>query len=349
MTARIFIVCSGAGAGIQSEIWRTPGCSEYFAGAAFPYGADQLDDFLGFTPERACCADTALEMAMAAYARAWLPGREGAIGVALTAVVASAREHRGDHRLHGAVVTDQGAWSVDELLRKATGETARFNDGARADGLVYDLLYTARESLSGRGDWKLISADERTARARELFFDRPVFSELGERLPLDELGPGALFPGAFNPPHAGHFGAANACGQAVTFAITADPPHKKPLTLAELLQRAKLLRGHRRLFTQGDALYIDKARRFPGRPLVIGADALLRMLDPQWGPEPLPMVCEFSELGTTLLVVGREIDDRFMTAHNVLDAAGVPPDLRDGFRDVPGQWDLSSTELRAAG
>jgi hypothetical protein len=82
---------------------------------------------------------------------------------------------------------------------------------------------------------------------------------------------------------------------------------------------------------------------------VIGADALLRMLDPKWGPEPLPMVCEFSELGTKLLVVGREIDGQFMTAHDVLDRCGVPPDMREGFEDVEGRWDLSSTELRKAG
>jgi hypothetical protein len=152
---------------------------------------------MGFAPESACSPDTALELAMAAYQRAWLPGSV-AIGVGLTAVVASTHEHLVEHR--------------------------------------------------------------------------PVFTETATRSPLADLGAGAIFPGAFNPPHLGHLGAARACGEAAIFAITTDPPHKPPLTLAELLQRAKLLRGHRCVFAEGDALeFVDLGTRFLvfGEPLTV--------------------------------------------------------------------------------
>lgn len=344
MTARVFLACTGAGAGAQAEIWKTPGCSSYFAGAVFPYAHDQLQEFLGFAPERACSADTALELAMAAYRRAWRPGAE-AIGIGLTAVVASTREHRADHRIHGAVMTREGVYACQVVLEKASGIEARRRDGERADQLVNALIAVAHEPTARRA----IAAEDRSERARQLFFERPLFSEAATRSPLADLGAGALFPGAFNPPHAGHFGAARASGEPTVFAITANPPHKPALSLAELLQRAKLLHGERCVFTEGDALYIDKARRFPGRSILIGADALARMLDERWGAPVAPMLREFSELGTRFLVFGRTIDGVFMTAQTVLDAARVPAERRVLFRELDGRWDLSSSDARRAG
>ncbi len=90
-----------------------------------------------------------------------------------------------------------------------------------------------------------------------------------------------------------------------TFHVTADPPHKARLSVAELVQRAKLLHGKPRLFSEGDALYVDKARRNPGASFLLGADALERLLDPKWGPEPLPMLYEIAALGCRFLVLDR--------------------------------------------
>jgi nicotinamide mononucleotide (NMN) deamidase PncC len=341
MTARIYLACTGAGAGAQAEIWKTPGCSAYLAGAVFPYAQDQLQEFLGFAPESACSPDTALELAMAAYQRAWLPGSD-AIGVGLTAVVASTHEHRGEHRIHGAAMTSEVVWACSSILEKATGIEARRRDGQRADQMVQALLTCAREPAARQA----VGVQDQSGRARKLFFAHPVFTETATRSPLADLGAGAIFPGAFNPPHAGHLGAASACVEAAIFAITTDPPHKPPLTLADLLQRAKLLRGHRCVFTEGDALYVDKARRFPGRTILIGADALERMLDERWGTPVQPMLREFVDLGTRFLVFGRAIDGHFMTAQSVLETAQVPQELRALFRELDGRWDVSSTEAR---
>lgn len=342
MTARVFIVCTGAGAGAQASLWNTPGCSAYLAGAEFPYAADQLEAFLGFAPMQACSRETALDMAMAAYMRAWSSAGDDAIGIGLSAVVATTREHRGAHRIHAAAITSTGAWSIDVALAKASGIVARSKDGARADELVVSLLDAAR----GRSNWARIGAEDTTALARRQFFARPLFSESGQRFTLDALGPGPIFPGAFNPPHAGHFGAADACAQTATFLICANPPHKAALSLQELLQRAKLLRGKRRAFTEGDSLYLEKARRFPHRSILLGADALARLLDEKWGVPLAPMLAEFEALGTHFLVFGRTMGDHFASAREVLDAAHVPSDARKLFTELAGRWDTSSTVLR---
>jgi nicotinic acid mononucleotide adenylyltransferase len=159
---------------------------------------------------------------------------------------------------------------------------------------------------------------------------------------------GAIFPGAFNPPHAGHFAIAEAAGHARSvFALCADPPNKPAVDLGELLRRCRLLRGRARLFTEGDALYLDKARRFPGRTFLIGSDALVRMLDPRWGVATEALLMELAALDARFDVTGRLVDGEFLPSRAAIDRH-VPEAFRERFVAVSGRWDLSSTALRAA-
>lgn len=329
MKRRAFIIATGAGAGAQQRLWSTPGCSEFFAGAAFPYAQDQTDEILGFAPERYCSPETAIDLAMAAYYRAWLPGSD-AIGVGLSASVASLMPHRGEHRIHAAVMTGAGVWLHSVTLPKGVGAGARASDGAAADQVILAMLDHPEQF------------EPATAEARTRLFARPHWTATGARRPWSPKPGTMLFPGAFNPPHAGHVEPAERLG--AVFHVTADPPHKPALSVAELVQRAKMLHGRARLFTEGDALYIEKARRNPGAGLVIGADALERMLDPKWGPDPRAMLYEFARLGTTFHV----IDRGSLTMASVLEAARVPLELGYLFRGVEGRWNVSSTELRAS-
>jgi nicotinic acid mononucleotide adenylyltransferase len=152
------------------------------------------------------------------------------------------------------------------------------------------------------------------------------------------------FPGTFDPPHEGHFGMARAVeavtGKRAVWWITADPPHKPSVPFAELLGRVTRLKGHDTLFSRGDPLYIDKARRYPGCAFVIGTDALARMLDPKWGPSVAALVDEFRRLETRFYVTSRVVDGALVTLRDLPDA---PADL---CIEVEGRWDVSSTELR---
>jgi hypothetical protein len=331
MKPPVFFVCTGAGAGIQQLVWKTPGCSEYLVGAAFTYSQLETDSFLGFAPKSYCSEDTAIHLAMAAYMRAWTWPQKRAIGVAITASVASLTEHRGNHRIHGAVFSEDGCWTRTVNLAKGVGVDARRSDGRLADALALDLWETAEAHQT---------PPNATARARELFFERPHFLATGER--TAELPRGTLFPGAFNPPHRAHLETAHRVG--ATFWVDADHPHKPALSIAELLQRARMLSGRARYFTEACPLYIDKARRFEGRSFVIGTDALKRLLDAKWGPDVLPMLYEFSALGTRFLVIERDSDRTF----DLLLDAGLPVQLQGMFETIGGGYDVSSTNLREA-
>jgi hypothetical protein len=227
------------------------------------------------------------------------------------------------------------------------------------------LLHT----INGQANDQMIKLDKE---ARRRFFEHPVFLPTGAREKksfLDEHLPrNSLFAGAFDPPHDGHRGICDTVEEEYhtpIYTICANPPHKGALSVQEMLRRAKLLQKHSNpvvLFTQDDPFYIDKARANPGHPLVIGADALLRMFDPKWGHNPRALYDEFQALKTQFLVFGRVIDGEYVAAGDAIlkvwDTLGFMVE-KDGLRCVPldykvraiftaigGRWDISSTALR---
>ncbi len=64
------LAITGGGSGAIGELLRVPGGSRLLIEAQVPYDAAALTAFLGFTPEQACSADTAIAMARSVRARA---------------------------------------------------------------------------------------------------------------------------------------------------------------------------------------------------------------------------------------------------------------------------------------
>lgn len=341
---RVFVACTGAGAGIQNALWQVPGASAYLVGGVFPYSTHETDRFLGFKPDSYCSRTTAIELAMAAYMRACESSSAGdrPVGLGVTAVVSSNREHKGDHRVFAAVVTDAGAWELGSVIPKRAHHEAR-----RADDV--DVVCHAEAVLSdalglglGFSDHPSTAVPEEEL--RKIFFTWPLFLPSGKRRSLGNITPTqtVFLPGTFDPVHMGHRGMAKAAARLtrrVIFSVTATPPHKEALSVPLMLRRAaqfKVACDHEILFTEGEPLYIDKARHFPGAYFAIGVDAALRMFDPKWGHEIEPLLAEFRELGTRFLVFGRD----GVPASSVGDH-GV-------FLPMGGAWDVSSTALREA-
>src|SRR5579859_5382635 len=64
------LAITGGGSGAIAELLRVPGGSRLLIEAQVPYDTQALATFLGFPPEQASSADTAIAMARAARARA---------------------------------------------------------------------------------------------------------------------------------------------------------------------------------------------------------------------------------------------------------------------------------------
>jgi len=340
---RLYCVATGAGAGIQKMLWEVPGASSFLVESIFPYAPARSAKFAGITPKTFASEEFALDLAAAAYVEAMDDPTKDPVGLALTASVASIKEHRGDHRLHMVCMTK------DKILGKtlvlAKGTSMRTHDGYASDTATLDLLLATLDIGGGL-------YEDYSQQARRRFFEHPVFHPNGGRTSENSIDDRPLFPGAFDPPHAGHETIADSVAHPEVadlepvFAICVDHPIKAPLSVQGMLRRASLLKHRTVLFTEGDPLYIDKARKHPGRPIILGADALLRMLDHKWTEVPRTLFDEFRTLGTKFFVFGRKIGEDFISASEAIVICaqhGVPRDL---FQALDGRWDISSSAIR---
>lgn len=364
-TPKVFVAATGAGAGIQASLWSVPGSSAFLAGAAFPYAGHEMERLLGFRPAKFCDEDAAVELAIAAYLR----GREAAlaetsgtptkapvVGLGLTASVASMVPHRGDHRVFVATLGERGATVWSARLPKGTGEAQRSIDGQLADRMGVHALLAAVGIAREAGDAPGVEVSRRELPEAELhamLYRRPVFGPGDWRAKVlgTERCDLVLLPGSFDPCHEGHQMIADAVerqyGRRIAYAVTADPVHKPSLRTVDLLDRVASIhlgggRARTIVLTERDPLFIDKARQFPGAGIALGVDALVRMLDPSWGPNVGEMLETFRALGTRFYVVGRSVDGHWTT----IDDVPIPDRFRRLFESVEGRHDVSSTELR---
>jgi hypothetical protein len=344
------------GVGVYPHIWNIPGISNVLTGCYMPYAKEEIDDFLGFTPDGYCHEGTAMDFAMEAFYRAYQYKKNPAIGIGLVAVTTSTEAHRGDHRVFVATFQEHKATMTYVRLVKDSGEALarRILDGQICDRLLVSAIKTAvggkdlgvnlpdgciEQFISGRAEEL---ADQRLRL-------RPFFSSTGKRLknfPLKEYRRrGAILPGSFNPPHFGHFGMADNYyadnGGPVTFSIEGTPPHKDPIKSWQLLQRAKLLQGRNVLFTWGTPYYIDKVVNFPGVDILMGADNFEMLFDcKRWGITIEDQAKVLNDNGSTLVVVDRRVNGEVKRLEDFKYPDNLP------CRGIRGNFDITSTEIR---
>lgn len=358
----LHVSCAGAGLQFLQELWATPGSSAYFAGGIMPYDKTQLRNYLGYLPDGSIVSrEVALEMAMTSYIRAseviFQGYKEGdgperqPVGIGITAAVASNRMPRGEQRVHAAIITPNSILSYHIPLTKGVGpELRQAHDEGIAEQLI-GLLYGALlKSVPTSDALDRLMADS----ARTLFFKHPVFKRDGTRASTKTSG-SLYLPGSLNPIHEGHRMMAKAAEEHLdhamraTYLVAADSVHKPSLSLQELLFRAGMLRAERWQsgmraveFTQGDPLFLDKARERPESTFIVGVDTMARLLDPKWGPQVIDMLNEMRNLKIKFLVMGREVDGKWMTCRDVQ----VPFVGKALFQPLEGRLDISSSEIR---
>jgi hypothetical protein len=335
--------------------------------AVVPYSFAALVDWIGGKPDQACSEATARAMAMAAFMRAREltvdADVEKLMGVGCTASLATDRPKRGERRVHLAVQhfdrTYAGHYRLDHL------PADRADDERVAAELI--LSDVAASCHVYQPSWGLLTAEGRGVGAPdeqvELLMGtrrRAVLQAGSDVDYFDEDDTPAirlLFPGAFNPRHAGHVRMAEIAerkvGAVVAWELSVTNVDKPPLDFLSIDERVEALRkedSSRLIALTRAPTFRDKAELFPGATFVVGADTVLRIAEPRYygGDEARrdEAIAGIARQGCRFLIFGRVIDERFLT----LGDLNLPADLRSLCDEVPAsefREDVSSTELRS--
>ncbi|MCE5269570.1 MAG: hypothetical protein LLG00_16965 [Planctomycetaceae bacterium] len=376
---RIVAVVTGGGSRAIADLLETPGGSRTLLEAAVPYSSPAMIAWLGGPPDEFCSSATARAMAMAAFYRARRCEEPEAspAGVACTASLATDRPKRGPHRIHLAMQTAgvTAAWCLE--LQK--GRRTRAEEERLAGRLMLNVVAEAC-GVADRLDLDLLE-DERVDYSRteapeawrELLLGKIESVRVGgSTQPLGEVTekgsphasplaegegtsilPPVVFPGAFNPLHAGHLRMAQIAqemlGQPAAFELSIINVDKPPLDYMELERRLSQFTLGQAVHLSRAATFEEKSRLFPGATFVVGADTLLRIAGPQYYDDSVS-ACEraierIASRGCRFLVFGRRIGDSFVR----LGDLNLPNALRELCREVPPEVfreDVSSTALR---
>lgn len=361
---QLVLATTGGGASAIGDLFRVPGGSASVLEAVVPYSWNSLVDWLGGQPDNACSSRTARAMAMAAFQRARALAESNTpisklLGIGCTASLASDRPKRGTHRFYiafqGHSFTGCFGWELTK------GERTR----AEEERVVCDLLlhFTAffarvspamqQEPLANLRPIASESADARPAIRELLVGAAEKFAVQFDSLAA--TAPRVLFPGAFNPLHAGHRHMAQIAQtrlhEKVAFEISVTNVDKPPLDYYEIEHR---LQG----FDRGDQVwltraptFVEKAALFPGVTFLVGADTIRRIADEKYYGGSVnardQAVAALAAHQARFLVFGRLQGEHFET----LASLPLPEPLRQLCEEVPEadfREDLSSTALRTS-
>jgi hypothetical protein len=166
---------------------------------------------------------------------------------------------------------------------------------------------------------------------------------------------GALLSGSFRPLHEGHERlietATAQVGLPGLFELPVLNADKGTLIAEEVQRRLRQFAGRYPVVLSRVALFVEKARLFPGSVFVVGYDTAVRLVNPRYygGEAGLhEALAAIAAAGCRFLVAGRTEQGAFRT----LDDMALPPDqagLFAGLSEADFRVDVSSTTLREQG
>jgi nicotinamide mononucleotide (NMN) deamidase PncC len=355
---RLVLSLTGGGSGAIAALLEVPGASASVLEAIVPYAAKALEDWLGGPVDHYCSERTARAMAMAAFERARSLASdevESLRGIGATASLATTRPKRGAHRIHVAWQSAETTAVASCELEKGRG--TRIEEEQIATQLILQTIADACGVTIAQ-----LNTDA-TQRVQRRWQKAPATWSallLGDRTSVavaephvNATPPAVIFPGAFNPLHAGHKRmaviAAERNGQPVTFELSITNVDKPPLDFIEIADRLAQLKDEPVLLTRA-ATFVEKSKLAPGCVFIVGTDTLQRIGDPKYYGGDLSKrdaaIDAIAAQGCRFLAFGRTLENQF----RALPSLKLPTKLLALCDEVPASTfrdDVSSTKLRA--